>query len=82
MKVIVRSNEDEPLWVGIYVGRDAEHHNIPIVVNDQKEPFLVAGIILPYDELVLKMLQGLSNKEQWQALAAIKRFWADLCTGV
>lgn len=77
MKVIVRSNDyDAPFWIGEYIEKDKEF-NIPIVVNDQGERFLVMGIIVPYSKPVADMLNTLTPKEQWDTLKAIKRFWAD-----
>ena len=77
-KVIVRSNDyDLPFWVGTYFGTDTECHNVSVVINENNQPYWIGGIVVPYSDALVNMLKGLSNKEQWDILISIKRFWSD-----
>ena len=71
-RVIVRSNEDEPLWFGEYLG-DTEVGTggsmLPMVRSEKDgKEYMVMGIMRKYSEELLKELEGMSPKEQWNHL--------------
>ena len=73
-KVIVRSNEEEPVKVGIFENY-WEHPNkadkIPVVkVGD--DSLICFAIVLPYDEQIFKKLQNTSGKAGWRWLKELR----------
>ncbi len=75
-KVIVRSNDYScPYWTGTYQGKDPTAYDVPIVIRDDGERYLVMGIIIPHSERLAQWLDTMTPKEQWETLLGIKRFW-------
>ena len=73
-RVIVRSNEDDPLLIGTII--DFENFDnpkndwFPVVQDEQTDkPFTCLGIVNPYSEQLLTELENLTPKEQWNKLA-------------
>ena len=78
-KVIVRSNEyDKPYMVCTYRGRDPDSNDAHMVDDSSGTRYWVLGMILPYHDTLIKVLDTLTPKEQWDMLVAIKRAWAEL----
>ncbi len=69
-KVICRSNENDPLMVGIFGGRNTAYNNVPMVESDGS-PFFIGGIIIPYSELMFEMLNKLTPKKQYKLLSEL-----------
>jgi hypothetical protein len=71
-KVIVRSNEPEPLMVGFikeYVGKD-DRRKIPIVIDAiTGEEFWCFGIVRPYSKELYHTLNTMVSIEQYNYLA-------------
>ncbi len=70
-KVIVRSNEDDPLKIGTYQGFELitlAKQPCPVVEFDDGK-FLVMGIIKPYSDELKEKLDKLTPKEQWNSLS-------------
>jgi hypothetical protein len=73
-RVIVRYNEDEPLWAGIIEGfQDLGELNVtpfPIIKCEETgKMWLCMGIVKLYSPQLLQELTPLSPKEQWNLLA-------------
>ena len=70
-KVICRSNEVEPLLIGIVVGfQEATNDCLPIVSElESKKKYVVWGIVRPYNEDLLRYLNTLTPAQQWKYLA-------------
>ncbi len=73
-KVIVRSNEDDPLLIGHITSftdfGNPKNDLCPIVEDEEtKEEFICMGIVKPYSEGLLKELEPLTPKEQWNLLS-------------
>jgi len=70
-RVIVRSNEPDPLMIGEYLG-DQESGGgslIPLVRSESdKKTYLVLGIIRKYSDELMAELEGMNPKEQWNHL--------------
>jgi len=68
VKVLVRSNEDEPLLVGTLVGYQTitQAKNIVPLVRYDNKTFLCLGIVLPYDEKFESFLNTISPNEQYR----------------
>jgi hypothetical protein len=76
-QIMVRSNEDEPISLGVLVRFEAvskAENPIPIVEIEGKE-YLCMGAVFPYNEKILEEAKGLSNKEQWERFKAISMEW-------
>jgi len=74
--VIVRSNEDQPYWVGSVLHEDSfptRGDKIPLVIrhSDQKE-FMVMGMVVQHDMVLVAELEKRSPKEQWDYLKHLK----------
>lgn len=71
-RVIVRSNIDEPLMIGVLVGYDTgdgrwADHPIPLVRMNGKVWFTMSHI-RPYTRAMWRQLQTLTPLQQWNAL--------------
>jgi hypothetical protein len=70
-RVIVRSNEVEPLKVGTLVG--FSKFGVPLVhVEDKK--YMCCGAVIPYDVSMEMMLNSLTPEGQWKLLSTMLRF--------
>lgn len=69
-KVIVRSNNDEPLLIGFYHGEETfPNSSVPVVKDEQGGIWYCLGIIKPFSEELMAELAPLSPKEQWNKLS-------------
>lgn len=69
-KVIARTNEDEPLTVGEFVGYG--FHNIPKIHDEAtNETVMHMGIIIPYSDVMLEILNNMTPQQQWAFLTEI-----------
>ena len=73
-RVVCRSNEDEPLMIGVIEKWDkfAEHHTtmLPFVRDEAtNELMVVMGVIRHYEEPLIQALNKLTPAEQWNVLA-------------
>ena len=72
-KVISRSNEDEPLKIGTII--DFENFDnpkndwFPVIIDEKGQQFVCLSIVKLYSEELLKELESLTPKEQWNLLA-------------
>lgn len=67
-KVIIRSNENESIWVGTYIGM-LEKNAMPVVENDAHQVFAIGGFCVPFFVELYNTLQDLAGyKEQWNFL--------------
>ena len=66
-RVIVRSNEDNPLEIGTFLSLNM--HSMPVVRfdSDGKE-WMCMGIVLPYSTALLTELEPMTPTEQWEHL--------------
>ena len=67
-RVICRSNENDPLWVGTLVcfqEVSQAKNQIPVVVDDNGKEWLIMGIVIPYNEKILAEVKDMAPKEQW-----------------
>lgn len=66
-KVIVRSNEDEPALVGTLTRwEDFPGGSKMPVVEIEGKGFLVMGVLLPYHEGLLALLNSMAPKDSWE----------------
>lgn len=71
-KVIARSNVyDEPYKVGTFIGYDI--HQMPLVESNGVE-YHVGGVIVPYTEQMVKALDGMTGKEQYEWCVNLRNF--------
>ena len=74
-RVIVRSNNDEPLMIGELVewpafGSNEASTPIPVVKDEENgEKFFCMGVMCHYDEKLITALDKLTPAEQWNVLA-------------
>jgi hypothetical protein len=71
-KVIIRSDNDEPLVTGELV--EFDNDKIPIIRiqdGDSTKEIMSMGVMIPYSEEIEAMLKGLSFRRQWDILSAI-----------
>jgi hypothetical protein len=71
-KVISRTNEDEPLIVGV-VREDARktincRSFVPVIVREDGTEVMSLGITVPYSPQLLRQLERMSPKQQWEYL--------------
>jgi hypothetical protein len=71
-RVIVRSNEPEPLMLGEYLGDQTFGKSgslIPIVRSEKDgKDYMAMGIIKKFSEELMDKLEGMDPKEQWNFL--------------
>ena len=69
-RVIVRSNEDEPIKGGILVRYEQIHSaTIPVVqFEDDGKLYMCMGIVRPYSDELMTTLFPMTPKEQWDHL--------------
>jgi len=69
-RVLIRTNEHEPLIVGKIIRfEEMPHSHIPVVLDeDTGEQIMSCGITLPYDETLKRYLETMTPKEQWEYL--------------
>ena len=70
-RVMVRTNEPEPLMIGKVVKfEDMGHSTLIHVIQDEAtgEKFLCCGVILPYNKGLEDYLNTLDPKEQWNLM--------------
>ena len=80
-KVIVRSNENEPYWLGELEGVQLlGTSRVPVVKReDNGERFLVMGIIVPHSmSLIVALDRLISPKSQYEFLKDIVSFRDEL----
>jgi len=71
VKVLVRSNEDEPLIIGQLVGfAEIRDEDFP-VVNIDGDNTVCMSIVIPYSEEVFDALNFLDPKRQWEIMRDI-----------
>ena len=71
-KVIVRSNEDNPLMIGTLVRFESfgqSNTRLPIIEDQDEKEWLCMGIIKLYSEELLAELEPMTPKEQWNHLS-------------
>ena len=72
VKVIVRSNENDPLIIGKiinYIPLGKSENLFPLVLPEgQKDPVIAMGATVPYTDELMKELEPLTPKEQWEKL--------------
>ena len=71
-RLIARSNEDDPLLIGVVLSYERIHDTWFIWIRNEKthERFLVGNqIIRPYSEDLFVALNKLTAKEQWNVMA-------------
>ena len=85
MRVIVRSNEDEPLRVGRIIGDGREaglnyRKFLPVVrVEGTDKEIVCFGVVVPYQQFLFDSLQALQDpKEQWDFMVAYRRKQRDM----
>ncbi len=70
MKVIVRSNEDDPFIVGRIIRHERIHNtDIPVVESESGETYFCLGIVVAWDEALAARLQAMTPKDQWNHLS-------------
>lgn len=69
-RVIVRSNEDEPLLFGTFKGFTPDTL-IPLVEDQDGKQWLCMGIIVPDTPRMVSALSSLTPKGQWEWLREI-----------
>lgn len=70
MKVIARSNEDDPFIVGTLIGKEkVGSTEIPIVKGDDGQTWFCMGIVVPYTDELAQRLGTMTPKEQWNDLS-------------
>jgi len=69
-RVVVRSNEPDPLMIGKLIGYDQiGPSQVPLVKSEKDaKTYMVLGIIKKYSEELLDELEGMDPKEQWNYL--------------
>jgi len=81
-RVIVRSNEDEPIVIGRVIG-DAKDHGLkcsaPVVrVEGSDKDLICFGIVVPYHEGLFEILKKIdSPKDQWDFMVTYSRRMRD-----
>lgn len=70
--VIVRSNEEEPVFTGIFQRYDQKCHGIPVVKNWAGQEFWCGAMVHPYDETLYSDLCKMSGKAGWEYLRKIR----------
>jgi len=71
VKVICRSNEDEPYEIGIikdYIAITQANNLVPLIEFENGEKICLS-IIRPYSKTLCKILDKLTPKEQWNVLS-------------
>ena len=71
-RVIIRSNEDEPLMIGEYLGEQeiGLKSSLPLVKSERdRRTYMVGGIVRIYSEELLRELEKMSPKNQWNYLS-------------
>jgi hypothetical protein len=70
-RVIVRSNNDEPLMIGtIEKWEEIGGTKVPVIKDEETgKNFFVMGVIRHYHDLLLEALNKLTPYEQWNVLA-------------
>jgi len=73
LRVIIRSNNDEPNMVGTLISWQKFQHGqeFPIVRLDNGTELLCMAVLLPYQPELLTMLNLLSHKAAWDLAAGI-----------
>lgn len=76
-RVIVKSNNDEPYKVGIFLGMEKmnpEHKtSIPVIEIDGEKTYCM-GVILPYYISIRDFLKPLTPEQQWNFCVNLKSF--------
>lgn len=72
-RVMVRSNDDEPLMIGTIIDFDSCNNTskefLPIVVDEKTDkPYICFGMVLPYQQSIAEALEKLTPKQQWDWL--------------
>lgn len=70
-KVIVRSNEEEPVLIGKFQFYSSECHGVPVVMVGTENLYCMA-LVYPYSDELLKTLQDMGGKEGWHWLVEQK----------
>ena len=72
-KVMCRSNENEPLMVGILKGFDMfPNFSVAVVEDENGKSWGVMGEIWPYDEEVYQFLSKLSPEKQYEFIVKVR----------
>lgn len=72
-RVMVRSNNDEPLMIGTIIDFDtcnfASKEFLPIVMDEKTDKeYICFGMVLPYQQSMAEQLEKLTPKQQWDFL--------------
>lgn len=68
-KVIVRSNEDHPFWIGTL--KRFNQWGWPVVEDDDGQVMFCGGVVIPYTEEMETFLNTLTSLRQWEILRGI-----------
>lgn len=75
-RVIVRSNEDEPLIIGTVIDFEnfgnSRNNDFPVVADENSEKILVCcGICITYTDFIFNWLSPMTPKQQWDSLSKL-----------
>jgi hypothetical protein len=73
-KVIVRSNENEPYFVGEFAGFtnfSRSNSLIPVVKDENGKEWGAMGVIVPYSVQMAEVLDKMTPSQQWEWLKDI-----------
>ena len=70
-RVLVRSNEADPVLVGTFI-RFEYKGQIPVIKSEVTgEEFLCMGIVMPFDQKIYEQLATMNGKDGWRWLRAL-----------
>jgi hypothetical protein len=75
---IIRSNEEEPIVTGIFLGNHPEF-NIPVLLVNDVE-MMVFSPIAEYSDALWEELSGMTRNEQWVKVCELDRLVPYLTT--
>lgn len=74
-RVLVRTNEDDPLFAGVLVRfEDCRHSFIPVIKKDDGTEVLTMAPLFEYDPNIEKMLSQFTPKEQYKIVKNMMGF--------
>jgi len=82
-RVIYRSNEDEDYMIGELIGfSDISSTSLIPIIQSEKDgiKYTCMGITIKYTDEIVRILDKLTPKEQWELMAAVrtvsyKKYW-------
>jgi len=74
IKVMVRSNNDEPLMIGTLLRYEIHPSGtaMPFVKDEKGKTWVCMSIVLPYNKDVVKNIEGKTPKDQWEYFVYLK----------